>query len=195
MPGIAPAQARVRNSAISRLFVLRNSQVFHTDRPIGGYASGWFGVDTGVENIYRFESVEKDGTHHRKTTVIEFDNVNHREIIKSPKFLSLLVQELVSQQRLEAMERDLSGSLPTEDLESPTDSQLPPKERLAERVAELIQTEEELQRRQRHAQLEVLVDEAKRTEDESLSPATHNRRCQQRSSDSSCRDQDNKDEL
>ncbi len=40
--------------------------------------------------------------------MIEFDNVSHREIIKSTKFLSLLVAELVSHKRLEAVENKIA---------------------------------------------------------------------------------------
>lgn len=36
-------------------------EVHHEERPLGGYISGWFGVDTGIENIYRFTSTHKNG--------------------------------------------------------------------------------------------------------------------------------------
>jgi hypothetical protein len=42
-----------------------------------------------------------------KTVVVEFDRVGHREIIRSPKFLSLLVNELITEKSLKQVEKSV----------------------------------------------------------------------------------------
>lgn len=137
-------------------------------RPVGGYISGWFGVDTGVENIYRFESKhEKDGKEYR-TAVIEFDRVStsmstfvspdllqvdHREIIRSPKFLSLLVNELVTAKKLQDVknklldELDNSTGMDSHMAQAILETHMPAvPEKKAEEVTELVFTDQQMNR-------------------------------------------------
>jgi len=57
--------------------------------------------------IYRYESNHKVGNITRKTVVVEFDNVNHRNIIKSAQFISLLVKELLSAKSKEEIQETI----------------------------------------------------------------------------------------
>src|SRR5689334_8785861 len=79
----------------------------------------------------------------RRTAVIEFDRVDHREIIKSPKFLSLLVNELVTEKKLGEVKDKLLAEMTASG--APIEEEKPQtKEETAEEVAEMIFTQEQL---------------------------------------------------
>jgi len=63
--------------------------------------------DSTVENIYRYESTEIVNNITRRTAVIEFDNLEHRNIIKSAQFLSLLIKELLSSKSEDSIKETL----------------------------------------------------------------------------------------
>jgi len=81
-------------------------KISHDPKEAVSGLSSWVGL-TPVENAYRYESVEVKNNKTHKTVVVEFDNVDHRNIIKSAQFLELLVKELLSAKSQEEIKETL----------------------------------------------------------------------------------------